>query len=294
MRVFTSPTCLLHPGYPEQPGRLVAVLDLLERDGRFVPEIVAPVDSASLEVVHPAEWLTMLRERSARGEPAGEEVPMSPMSWPAILGAAAGVLAATDHAIASAGTGFAAVRPPGHHAEARRAMGFCPVNLVAVAAAHARLSGIERVLIVDWDVHHGNGTQAIVEQDPRTRFVSMHRDNWYPGTGAASEVGVGNCFNRPMPAGLPREEYLSTLWRAVTAATTDWSPEAIFVSAGYDSMAGDPLGGFTLEAADYATWVTRLRERWPDRPLVAVMEGGYKPDRLAEGVLATLEAMVDL
>jgi acetoin utilization deacetylase AcuC-like enzyme len=293
MRVFTSATCLLHPGYPEQPSRLVAVLARLKRDGRFPAEDAAPALAAALEAVHPADWLDMLRDRSARGEPAGEEVPMSPLSWPAVLGAAGGVLAATAHALESGHAGFAAVRPPGHHAAARRAMGFCPVNLVAVAVAHARQAGFERALIIDWDVHHGNGTQALVEHEPLTRFVSMHREHWYPGTGAADEVGVGNCFNRPMPAELPREQYVATLWDAVTTATSDWSPDAIFVSAGYDSMAGDPLGGFTLEAPDYATWVARLRERWPDRPLVAVMEGGYNPDRLAEGVLATVEAMVD-
>lgn len=293
MRVFTSPTCLSHPGYPDQPSRLVAVLDRLDADGRFAIEIVAPATPSALELVHPPEWLALLRERAARGEPAGEEVPLSPLSWPAILGATGAVLAATDHALALGRCGFAAVRPPGHHAEAQRAMGFCPVNQVAIAVAHARTAGAERALIIDWDVHHGNGTQAIVAHESRTHFVSMHQENWYPGTGAEHEVGVGNCFNRPMAPDLPREQYVEALWSAVEAATTDWSPDAIFISAGYDSMAGDPLGGFTLQAADYATWVARLRQRWPDLPLVAVLEGGYDPDLLAEGVLATVGAMVD-
>jgi acetoin utilization deacetylase AcuC-like enzyme len=172
-------------------------------------------------------------------------------------------------------------------------MGFCPVNQVAIAVAHARAAGVERALIIDWDVHHGNGTQAIVASEPRTRFISMHQEHWYPGTGAISEVGVGNCFNRPIPAARPRHEYLDTLWQAVELATSDWLPDAIFVSAGYDSMAGDPLGGFTLEPEDYATWIARLRDRWPALPMVALMEGGYDPDRLADGVLATVVAMVD-
>jgi acetoin utilization deacetylase AcuC-like enzyme len=170
-------------------------------------------------------------------------------------------------------------------------MGFCPVNQVALAVAHARNAGAERVLIVDWDVHHGNGTQAIVAGEPRTRFVSMHQEHWYPGTGSVDEVGAGNCFNRPMPPGLPREQYVETLWSAIVLATTGWQPEALCISAGYDSMAGDPLGGFTLVADDYATWIGRIRDRWPDLPIVGVMEGGYDPALLAAGVLATVAAM---
>jgi acetoin utilization deacetylase AcuC-like enzyme len=293
MQVFTSPTCLLHPGYPEQPSRLVTVLDRLERDGRVRPTLAASAEPDALALVHPRAWVAELEARAARGAPAGEEVPLSPLSWPAILGGTGAVLAATDHAMGGSRAAFAAIRPPGHHAEAERAMGFCPVNQVAIAAAHARRAGVERVLIVDWDVHHGNGTQAIVERDARTRFISMHQEHWYPGTGHAHETGVGNCFNRPMPPGLPSGTYVETLWQAVVDATDQWSPEVVLISAGYDSMAGDPLGGFTLRAQDYATWVARLRERWPSAPLVAVMEGGYDPDLLAEGVLATVGAMID-
>src|SRR5690606_10138685 len=182
--------------------------------------------------------------------------PLAPASWQAILGATGAVLAATDAAI-DGSAAFAAIRPPGHHASATRAMGFCPVNQVAIAVAHARTRGIERALVIDWDVHHGNGTQDIVADQPLTRFVSMHQEDWYPGTGAAADTGVGNCFNRPMPPGRPRAEYVETLWAAVAAATNDWQPDAIFISAGYDSLAGDPLGGFTLEPGDYATWISR-------------------------------------
>ena len=293
MRVFTSPSCLLHPGYPEQPSRLVAVLDRLEGDGRVPPTLATPAEPLALTLVHPPAWVAELEARAARGAPAGEEVPLSQLSWPAILGGTGAVIAALDHAMGEGHTAFAAIRPPGHHAEAARAMGFCPVNQVAIAAAHARRAGAEHVLIVDWDVHHGNGTQAIVEQEARTRFVSMHQEHWYPGTGAVSETGIGNCFNRPMAPGLQPDTYVETLWQAVDAATNGWLPDAVLISAGYDSMAGDPLGGFTLRAGDYATWVERLRDRWPDVPLVAVLEGGYDPDLLAEGVLATVGAMID-
>jgi acetoin utilization deacetylase AcuC-like enzyme len=170
-------------------------------------------------------------------------------------------------------------------------MGFCPVNLVACAVAQARHAGADRALIVDWDVHHGNGTQAIVAQEVATRFVSMHQHPWYPGTGMTDDREVGNCFNVPLPPALPRERYVAELWSAVQRASDDWVPDVVVVSAGYDGMAGDPLGGFTLEPDDYVTWVRRLRERWPDTPLVAVMEGGYAPERLADGVLATVAAM---
>lgn len=288
MRVFTSQACLHHPGLPEQPARLTAVLDALRVDGSVAVTESDPASAEHLHLVHPPQWVATIRDRAARGEPAGDETPLAPSSWDAILGATGAVIDATDSAL-SGQPGFAAVRPPGHHASARRAMGFCPVNLVAVAVSHARERGVERALVIDWDVHHGNGTQDIVEREPRTRFVSMHQDHWYPGTGAASDVGVGNCFNLPMPSGRPRDEYLETLWAGVERATRDWTPDAIFVSAGYDSLAGDPLGGFTLEPADCATWMGRIRECWPDTPLMATMEGGYLPERLAAGVLATVK-----
>lgn len=288
--VFTAAACLGHQGFPEQPARLEAVWRRLRADGRFGLIEATPAAIDFLTRRHPRQWVLTIEQRAAQCEPAGEEVPLVPASWPAILGAAGAVEAAVDHALAGRNA-FAAIRPPGHHASATRAMGFCPVNLVTTAVAKARQAGLERALIVDWDVHHGNGTQEIVWSEAGTRFVSMHQFPWYPGTGRADERGVGNCFNVPLPPDLPRSEYVEALWAAVVAATTDWIPDAIFVSAGYDGMAGDPLGSFTLEPADYATWITRIRERWPGRPLVALMEGGYDPARLADGVLATVEAM---
>ncbi len=250
-----------------------------------------PGDASPLTLVHPAEWIDTIAQRAARSEDAGEEVPMVPASWPAILAATSALITATDHALDNRARSFAAVRPPGHHASARRAMGFCPVNLVAVAVAHARRRGAGRALVIDWDVHHGNGTQDIVAGEPLTRFVSMHQADWYPGTGAASDDGGGNCRNLPMLPGLPRSDYVAALWSAIEAVTRDFAPDAVFISAGYDSMAGDPLGGFTLEPDDYATWIGRLADRWPDTPLIATLEGGYAPERLAEGVAATVLAM---
>ena len=143
---------------------------------------------------------------------------------------------------------FAAVRPPGHHALRDRAMGFCLFGNIAIGAMYALARGVaERVLIVDWDVHHGNGTQALVEDDPRVRMVSMHQWPWYPGTGAAADRGPHqSIWNVPMAAGLNASAYGEALLGAVDAATTNWSPSLVLISAGFDSLAGDPLGGFTL------------------------------------------------
>jgi acetoin utilization deacetylase AcuC-like enzyme len=170
-------------------------------------------------------------------------------------------------------------------------MGFCLVNHVVVAARHAQRAGRHRVLIVDWDVHHGNGTQALVETDPAIRYVSLHQHPWYPGTGAASERGVGNIFNVPRGPGKPPNVYVDDLWSAIVAATNGWTPDLVLVSAGFDAMTGDPLGGFTLEPAHYAELTQRLRERLPASSIVGLLEGGYVPARIAEGVVAHLRGL---
>jgi acetoin utilization deacetylase AcuC-like enzyme len=156
---------------------------------------------------------------------------------------------------------------------------------------HAQALGRARALIVDWDVHHGNGTQALVEHDASVRYVSLHQWPWYPGTGAADERGVGNVFNVPRPAGLAPERYVADLWAAIEAATAGWTPDLVLVSAGFDAMRGDPLGGFTLEPPHYADLTRRLRERLPRAPIVGLLEGGYAPARLAEGVAAHVAAL---
>jgi acetoin utilization deacetylase AcuC-like enzyme len=212
-------------------------------------------------------------------------------SWTAVLGGTGAVIAAVDYAIAGRGNAFAAIRPPGHHALAAKGMGFCLVNNVVVAARYAQAAGRKQVLIIDWDVHHGNGTQALVETDPTVRYVSLHQYPWYPGTGAAEERGVGNVFNVPRSPGKPPSLYVSDLWAAIVASTTGWTPDVVLISAGFDAMAGDPLGGFTLEPEHFAEWTTRLRNRLPAPPIVGMLEGGYVPERLAEGVVAHLRAL---
>jgi acetoin utilization deacetylase AcuC-like enzyme len=254
------------------------------------------VEAASLEPilqVHPPEYLEILGEVSLGGGGALDaDTVLNPASWEAALGAVGAVLAAVEHAHTTGAAAFAAVRPPGHHALRARAMGFCLLANAVIAARYAQqVLDRRRVLIIDWDVHHGNGTQALVESDPTIRFVSLHEWPAYPGTGAASERGVGNVFNLPRPAGLPAANYVDDLRQGVLAATDHWTPDLILISAGYDSMDGDPLGGFTLEPGHYAELVIGFRERCPDVPIALVLEGGYAPARVAEGVMATLKAL---
>lgn len=174
-------------------------------------------------------------------------------------------------------------------------MGFCLFGNVAIAAQAARRAGVDRVLIIDWDVHHGNGTQALVEHDAAIRFVSMHQWPWYPGSGAAEDRGPhGSVWNVPMAAGLAAVRYREALLGAVDAATEGWRPELVLISAGFDCLARDPLGGFTLELDDIAALtrevVTRA-ERWCGGRVVSALEGGYAPERVAQAVVAHLTAL---
>jgi len=295
--VVWHPACRLHDpglGHPERPERIETVLAALR-----APDMTAEVDWAEatpatrdqVERVHPTGYLDAL-ERLARGGGGAldADTAMSRNSWDAALAAAGVAIGAVEQAM-ERGSAFGAARPPGHHALAGRAMGFCLINNVVVAARHAQRLGKARVLIVDWDVHHGNGTQALVERDPSIRYVSMHQYPWYPGTGAEDERGVGNVFNVPRPPGLAREGYVRDLLTALDAALAGWRPDLLLVSAGFDSLAGDPLGGFTLEPEDMARWTTAFRERVAPAPVVSVLEGGYRLDLLAAGVRAHVRAL---
>jgi acetoin utilization deacetylase AcuC-like enzyme len=290
--VFTHPSCLQHdpgPGHPETPARLRAILGRLRTEPGVGLQEAKPSGREPLLAVHPESYLDKLESLSARGGGAlFLDTILSRESWMAVLGGTGAVLAAVDHAVGGRGHAFAAIRPPGHHALAAKGMGFCLVNNAVVAARHGQRSGYGKVLIIDWDVHHGNGTQALVETDPSVRYVSLHQYPWYPGTGAADERGVGNIFNVPRGPGKPPSLYVGDLWAAIVAATTGWIPDLVLVSAGFDAMAGDPLGGFTLEPEHYADLTSRLRTHLPKTPIVGLLEGGYVPERLAAGLLAHL------
>jgi acetoin utilization deacetylase AcuC-like enzyme len=293
--VFSHASCERHDpgaGHPEAPARLRAVRERLEREPAAVLLEAPAAPEAALRAVHDGRYLDQVRALVAAGGGALDaDTVLNGHSWDAAVHAAGAALAATDRALDGGGNGFAAGRPPGHHALAGSAMGFCILANAVIAARHALARGRERVLIVDWDVHHGNGTQALVEADPAIRFVSMHQWPWWPGTGAAEERGVGNIFNVPRPPGLPPERYVEDLWSAILAATHGWTPGLVVVSAGFDAMRGDPLGGFTLEPGHYAALTLRLRELLPGAPLVGLLEGGYIPARLAEGVAAHVRAL---
>jgi acetoin utilization deacetylase AcuC-like enzyme len=247
---------------------------------------------------HDAGYVASVRAVAAAGGGRldGDTV-ASEGSWDAATAAAGCVLDAVDMTMdGRAKSAFCGVRPPGHHALRDRAMGFCLFGNVAIAARYARQRhGLERILIVDWDVHHGNGTQALVQGERDIRFVSLHQWPWYPGTGPASDRGPhNNVWNVPMPAAEPAEVYMSALLSAMDAAAVGFTPDLVFISAGFDSLAGDPLGGFTLEPSDIASLTTELVSRadtWCNGRVVSTLEGGYDPHRVGVACVAHMRAL---
>ena len=254
---------------------------------------------AELALTHERNYIDTVRQMSlAGGGRLDADTVVSEGSWDAGRAGAGCVLDAVDLAFGGETTrSFCAVRPPGHHALRDRAMGFCLFGNVAIAAHYARSRfDAGRVLIVDWDVHHGNGTQALVEHEPAIRFISMHQWPWYPGTGAREDRGPHrSVWNVPMPASRPPAEYVSALEEAIESATSGWSPDLILVSAGFDSLRGDPLGGFTLEVEHITRLTKGLVQRadaWCNGRIVSALEGGYDPERLGEAAVAHLRALL--
>ncbi len=289
-------------GHAEHVGRIVAIPRALRED----PELFHALEhrearhatAEELTLAHdPAYIAEVERVAAAGGGRLDADTVVSEGSYLAATAATGAVLDGIDLAVSgTAARSFCAVRPPGHHALRDGGMGFCLFGAVGVGAHYARAAhGLQRVLIIDWDVHHGNGTQALVQDDADLRFVSMHQWPWYPGTGAADDRGPqGSVWNVPMAAGLPAAVYGEALLDAIDRATTGWTPELVLLSAGFDSLAGDPLGGFTLELDD----VTRLTEalvqraeQWCAGRLVSVLEGGYAPARLGQAVVTHLRAL---
>ena len=290
-------------GHPEHVGRLRAIPRALREDPDLFHTLLhlegRHATPDELALAHDPAYITRVREiASEGGGRLDPDTVISEGSWDAATAATGCVLDAVDLAFdGRAVRSFSAVRPPGHHALSSRGMGFCLFGNVALAAHYARRRhGIARVLIVDWDVHHGNGTQALVEREADIRFVSMHQWPWYPGTGAAEDRGPHRTvWNVPMPAGQPRARYVDAWTRAIDAATDGWSPEIVFVSAGFDSLAGDPLGGFTLEIEDYVAMTRDLvirAEAWCGGRVVSSLEGGYAPERMAAAAVAHMRALI--
>ena len=292
-------------GHPEHVGRLVATMRAIRNDYdlfRAVEHVEgrhATVDELAL--VHDRDYIESIRAVCAAGGGRLDvDTVASEGSWDAATAAAGCVLDAVDMAMDGRATrGFAAVRPPGHHAVRDRSMGFCIFGSVALGARYARVAhGVERVLVVDWDVHHGNGTQALVQDDPNIRFLSMHQWPFYPGTGAAADRGPhGNVRNLPMAAGLDPLTYVEAFERAFEEMTADFTPDLILVSAGFDCLAGDAIGGFTLEMEhiDRLTrFVTARADELCEGRVVSALEGGYTPLRLAEAVVVHMRGLAGL
>ncbi|MGI8513414.1 MAG: histone deacetylase family protein [Solirubrobacteraceae bacterium] len=289
--------------HPERIARITAIEAAIADHGRLPLErLEAPAaDVALLGAVHPPAHIEAIRALAERGGGAiDHDTVASAGSYEAARHAAGGAAALVDVLLGerSAPTGFSVARPPGHHAEAARAMGFCLFNSVAVAARRARdAHGCPRVLVLDWDVHHGNGTNDIFHADPGVLFVSIHQWPLYPGTGPASDAGtgagLGHTVNLPVPAGTDDEGYLALVEQVIAPLARAYRPGLLLISAGFDAHRDDPLADVALSTDGFAAMTHALRRVAGelDVPVGAVLEGGYDLDALGDSVVATLEAL---
>ncbi|MCB6178129.1 histone deacetylase family protein [Rhodobacter sp. Har01] len=289
MLVFTSEDCSGHvnpPGHPERVERLRAVEAGLA--GLAVERRECPLgEEAEVLRCHPAGYLAAVKGAvpEAGWAQLDGDTFLSPGSFRAAMRAVGGICAAVDAVVAGGGAAFVAGRPPGHHAEAARAMGFCLFGTVAIGAMRALdAHGLARVAIVDFDVHHGNGTQDVLWDEGRCLFASSHQMPLYPGSGDPSEVGA-HCqvLNVPLRGGTGGAAMRAAYERLILPAVADWRPDLLLVSAGFDAHAADPLAGLEWEAADYAWLAARLWEVSGGR-MVSTLEGGYDLDALAASV----------
>jgi acetoin utilization deacetylase AcuC-like enzyme len=289
--------------HPERPERLEAIRQVLEKRpvGKKVERMeprLATVEEIAL--VHEFEYVKKIEKTAGHELQLDPDTSVSPQSWMAARLAVGGLLSCVDEVIEGrVENAFAFVRPPGHHAEKARAMGFCLFNNVAIAAEYAlRNKGCQKILIVDYDVHHGNGTQWSFYDRPDVFYISAHRYPFYPGTGARREEGEGKgkgyTLNVPFPGGEGDHEYLKAFDQDVIPAALDFQPDLVLVSAGYDAHRLDPIGGMNVTAEGFAQMTDKIVEvakKTCDGRVVMVLEGGYSLEGLSESVEATLQAL---
>jgi len=304
--LLTHHSCLAHQNsedHPESPDRLRAVLSALEAEdfAHLLRDVAPPATEAQLCLAHPADYVAQIlaiRPQPGRFVPLDGDTAMNHASAEAALHAAGAAVAAVDAVCADASVrrAFCATRPPGHHAEPRRAMGFCFFANAVIAARHAqRAHGMGRVAILDFDVHHGNGTQAAVWDDPSILFASSHQSPCYPGTGDASETGVGNIHNVPLPPGADGAAFRAAWADRLLPAVEAFAPDLLVVSAGFDAHARDPLAQLRVREADFE-WLTheicRIADRLCGGRVVSLLEGGYDLDALATSAAAHVRALM--
>ena len=310
LAIFTSDRFADHltpPGHPERVERAEVMQVVASEFRRRAGAVIEPRPAADEELarIHDGAYLGLLRETAGRAVALDPDTFTSPDSYDAALLAAGAAVAGVDHVL-DAGRGahaLAMVRPPGHHAERNRAMGFCLLNNVAVGAAHARARGLARVAVVDYDVHHGNGTQRAFYDDPAVLYISSHQFPFYPGTGAAEETGsghgVGFTANFPLEAGATDADY-ERIWTSAAGLLRQFRPELILLSAGFDAHMDDPLGGMRLTTPQFGRMtalVGAVADECCEGRLVAVTEGGYDLRALAaslSGVIGVLDGSTTL